>query len=255
MMLTSSRLISIPASRIFDRGAAPHRLVRLALLAGLALTLGQAAPQPDYLRTALAAFNPAVPSGWAYTQITTQNKITITERYDPAKPAAEQWTLIQHNGQPPTAKELSQYLPFKAAQASSLTQTVFSPSDIEPASLELLRENAARAVYTGRFRVAATAADKMLGHLQLQLTVNKQHSQIERVTLELLAPYSPVLGVKMNELTVTMDFALATAERPSLPTARTSHFSGRIMFFGNEENVHVIYDAYQQTPPPTGTKR
>ena len=255
MMLTSSRLSSIPASRIFDRGAAPHRLVRLALLAGLALTLGQAAQQPDYLRTALAAFNPAVPPGWAYTQITTQNKITITERYDPAKPAAEQWTLIQHNGQPPTAKELSQYLAFKAAQASSLTQTVFSPSDIEPASLELLRENAARAIYTGRFRVAATAADKMLGHLQLQLTVNKQHSQIERVTLELLAPYSPVLGVKMNELTVTMDFALATAERPSLPTARTSHFSGRIMFFGNEENVHVIYDAFERTPPPTGTKR
>jgi len=255
MMLTSSRLISIPAPRIFDRGAAPHRLVMLALLTGLALTLGQAAPQPDYLRTALATLNPAVPSGWAYTQITTQNKITITERYDPAKPVAEQWTLIQNNGQPPTAKELSQYLPFKAAQASSLTQTVFSPSDIEPASLELLRENAARAVYTGRFRAAATAADKMLGHLQLQLTVNKQHPQIERIILELLAPYSPVLGVKMNELTVTLDFTPATADQPSLPASRTSHFSGRILFSGNEENVHVIYDAYHRTPPPTGTKR
>ena len=225
MMLTSSHLSSIPVPRIFDRGAASYRLVKLALLAGLALTLGQAAPQPDYLRTALATFNPAVPSGWAYTQITTQNKTTITERYDPAKPAAEQWTLIQNNGQIPTAKELAQYVPYKAAQASSLTQPVFSPSDIEPASL------------------------------QLQLTVNKQHSQIERVTLELLAPYSPVLGVKMNELTVTMDFALATADQPSLPTTRTSHFSGRILFFGNEENVHVIYDAYHRTPPPTGTKR
>lgn len=255
MMLTSSRFKPLHYSRVLDSGAAPYRLVMLALLAGLALTRGQAAPQPDYLRTALATLNPAVPSGWAYTQITTQNKITITERYDPAKPAAEQWTLIQNNGQPPTAKELSQYLPFKAAQASSLTQTVFSPSDIEPASLELLRENAARAVYTGRFRAAATAADKMLGHLQLQLTVNKQHPQIERIILELLAPYSPVLGVKMDELTVTLDFTPATADQPSLPAARTSHFSGRILFFGNEENVHVIYDAYHRTPPPTGTKR
>ena len=144
MMLTSSHLSSIPVPRIFDRGAASYRLLKLALLAGLTLRLGQAAPQPDYLRTALATFNPAVPSGWAYTQITTQNKITITERYDPAKPAAEQWTLIQNNGQIPTAKELAQYVPYKAAQASSLTQPVFSPSDIEPASLELLRKCGAR---------------------------------------------------------------------------------------------------------------
>ncbi len=248
-MLTSSRFISPQSPRVFDRGATPYRILSLALIAGLTLTLGQAAPPPDYLRTALAAFNPAVPSGWAYTQITTQNKITITERYDPAKPAAEQWTLLQNNGQPPTAKDLSQYLPFKAAQASSLTQTVFAPSDIEPASLELLRENALRAVYTGRFRAAATASDKMLGHLQLELTVNKQHRQIERITLSLLAPYSPVIGVKMNELTVTMNFTLATADQPSLPSTRSSHFSGRILFFANEENVDVNYDAYYRAPP------
>jgi hypothetical protein len=89
----------------------------------------------------------------------------------------------------------------------------------------------------------------MLGHLQLELTVNKQHRQIERITLSLLAPYSPVIGVKMNELTVTMNFTLATADQPSLPSTRSSHFSGRILFFANEENVDVNYDAYYRAPP------
>lgn len=233
-----------------QRGIAAYRIFNLTLIAGLTFTLGQAAPQPDYLRTALAAINPAVPSGWAYTQITIQNKITITERYDPAKPAAAQWTLLQYNGQPPTDKELAQYRPFKATNAPSLAQTVFSPRDIEPESLELIRENPQRAIYTGRFREAATASDKMLGHLQIQLTINKSQHWVERITLELLAPYSPVLGVKMNELTVTMDFTVPSPDQPSLPTTRSSHFTGRILLFSNEENILVTYENYTRRPPP-----
>src|SRR5882757_3717510 len=81
----------------------------LALAAILATALCPAA-MPDYAREALGKFSTEVPAGWAYTLTMVRNaELRTTARFDPAKPPAEQWTLLAFNGRVPTPKEAAQY--------------------------------------------------------------------------------------------------------------------------------------------------
>lgn len=227
---------SSPASR------PPSLRAGLVVLGLLLASVPGTAAMPDYVRDALGKFNTEVPAGWAYTLTTVRNsQDRTTARFDPAKPPAEQWTLQQLNGRTPTAKEAAQYARARADGNSAAPQGSFQKADIEPASVELLREDADRGEFRCTFRAEATGADKMLGHLALRLTVTKRQPHVEKFALELTAPYSPVLGVKMRELLVQMSFGEPAAGRPSLPATNTSHFVGRIFLISVEENLTVTY--------------
>lgn len=224
--------------------ARPRRAPKAGLLALAALLAAGsvAAAVPDYARAALGKFSTVVPAGWAYTLTTVRNDRDRTSaRFDPAKAPAERWTLLQLNGRPPTAKEIAQYAQARAGDSTAVPQGTFQKSDIDPASIELLREDTARGEFRCAFRAEATGADKMLGHLRLRLTIGKQQSHVEKFDLELTAPYSPVLGVKMRELLVQMSFSPPGPDRPSLPAASRSHFIGRIFFIGMEETLALTY--------------
>ncbi len=207
-----------------------------------------AAAMPDYLRQALGKFSAEVPPGWAYSLTTERDGRQITERYDPSKPPAEQWILLLNAGRPPTQDELDKYAKYKASQAPGAVQATFQKGDIEPGSVELVHEDAERAEFTCSFREVSANADKMLGHLSLRLTVGKRQPHVEKFTLELRKPYSPVLGVQMRELVVTMDFAPPGDDRPSLPDRSSSHFVGRIFFVPVEENLRFSYSDFARVP-------
>lgn len=197
---------------------------------------------PHYVREALGKFSTEVPVGWAYTLTTVRNNQDRTSaRFDPARPPAEQWTLLQVNGRAPTARETARYAQVRTGGNAAAPQGTFQKADIEPASVELMREDTARGEFRCAFRAEATGADKMLRHLSLRLTISKQQPHVEKFALELTAPYSPVLGVKMRELLVQMNFGPPGQDRPSLPVANTSHFVGRIFFIGMEENLALTY--------------
>jgi hypothetical protein len=221
-------------------------LRRLLFAFGCVLaTATLASAMPDYVRDAFAKFNPEAPKGWAYTLTTVRNnEARTTARFDPARPPAAQWTLLDLNGQPPTASEAAQ---FAQASAGSTPQSSFQKADIEPASFVLVKEDADRGEFKCTFRTAAAEADKMLGHLTLLLTVNKRQPHVEKFSLSLNEPYSPVLGVKMRELLVQMSFTAPGADRPSLPVTSTSHFLGRIFFIGTEENLVLTYSDFVRT--------
>ena len=213
----------------------------LALAALLATGSGRAAV-PGYVHEALAKFSTEVPAGWAYTVTTVRNdELRITARFDPSKPAAGRWTLLEINGRPPTAPEAAQYARAATNGNASTPQAIFQNADIDPASIELVSENTDRGEFRCGFRAAAAGADKMLRHLSLRLTVSKHQSHVEKFALELTAPYSPIFGVKMRELLVQMSFTAPGADRPSLPAIHTSHFLGRIFFIGTEENLALTY--------------
>lgn len=224
-------------------GCLHPRLRRGALVLGVLLAVtSTAAAVPDYVREALGKFNPEVPAGWAYTLTTVRNAdARTTARFDPAKPPADQWALLELNGRAPTAKESSQYARARGGGNSSAQQGTFQKGDIDPASITLISEDTARGEFRCDFRAEATGADKMLGHLQLRLTVNKHQPHVEKFALQLKEPYSPVLGVKMRELLVQMSFTPPAANRPSLPAVNSSHFLGRIFFIGMEENLTLTY--------------
>lgn len=220
----------------------PTLRVGLLALAALFATVSVAAAVPDYVREALGKFSPEVPAGWAYTLTTVRNDHERTSaRFDPAKPPGEQWTLLQLNGRPATAKEAAQYAQARTGGGAAAAQGSFQKSDIDPASIELMHEDAVRGEFRCAFRAEAAGADKMLGHLRLRLTISKLQPRVEKSELELTAPYSPVLGVRMRELLVQMNFNPPAPDRPSLPAANTSHFLGRIFFISIEENLALTY--------------
>lgn len=218
------------------------------LAGGLLATLPAFAALPGYLRTALDSFNPGMPAGWACTITTTRNKDTLVERFDPSRPPDGQWTLLQCHDRTPTAEEREKYLQSRPPGSTVGPQAVFSKADIEPGSLTLVREDGERAEFKGSFRTEATGADKMLGHLVLHLTANKRRPHVEKYALLLETPYSPVLGVKMNELQLVAEFLPPESDRPSLPAKQTSHFTGRILLIPTEEALQVIFSDFTRSP-------
>ncbi len=214
---------------------------------GLA-ALPAAAEMPGYLRAALTNFNPGVPPGWACTIITTRNDETLVERFDASRASGRQWTLLQCHGRLPTAEEREKYLQSRPPGSSVGPQANFQKADIEPGSLTLASEDDDRAEFQGSFRQESTGADKMLGHLVLHLTVNKRWPHIAKYILSLATPYSPVFGVKMNELQVETTFTPPDSEHPSLPATYTSRFAGRILYISTEENLRVTFSDFARTP-------
>ena len=204
------------------------------------------AAMPDYLREALGKMSADVPEGWAYTLTTDRNngEVSTSERFDPSREPGAQWTLLRYNGQPPAPRELEKYTRYRAANPGIVSQATFHKGDVDPGSIVLVREDADRAEFTAAFRSQSAGADKMLAHLKLGLVVNKRLACLEKFTLDLLEPYSPVLSVKMHELHVEMTFTAPAADRPGLPALSTSHFVGRIFFFRTEENLHVTFADY-----------
>lgn len=218
------------------------------LLAWCLAALPAAAEMPGYLRTALTDFHPGVPPGWACTITTTRNDSILVERFDASQAPGEHWTLLQFQGRAPTPKEQEKYRQSRPAGSIVGPQANFQKADIEPGSLVLANEDDERAEFKGSFRQESTGADKMLGHLVLHLTVTKRQPHIAKYILTLDTPYSPVLGVKMNELRVEANFTKPDPGHPSLPSTHTSRFAGRILFIPTKENLHVTFTDYVRAP-------
>jgi hypothetical protein len=233
---------------------APHRLRpdpgrRLALLvAACVATAGAFAQTPDYVKVALAHFNPNPPARWAFTLETSRNDQTMVEHFNPTRPPAGQWALHQLQGRSPTAEELEKYTQSRPAAGSGGAQANFQRDDIEPGSIALIEEDNTRATFAAAFREQSSGPDKMLGHLRVTLTVNKQPAYIEKYVLDLKEPYWPVLGVKMNQLRIEARFSAPDGDQPSLPVSVESHFTGRILLFANEEKLRLIYREFRPAP-------
>jgi hypothetical protein len=211
----------------------------------LAPGLAAAAPVPEYVRTALRHFAPGAPAaGWAYTLTTLRNDARMVERYDPARPPAARWQLLELEGKTPTPDQLENYARSRPRGDSGGAQANFSREDIEPGSLQLIRETDTEAEWSADFREASTGPDKMLAHLTLRLTVDKRTPHVSAYTMELKEPYSPVLGVKMLQLVAVVRYHPPGPARPALPEVQTSRFKGRILFIPTEENLEVRFSDY-----------
>jgi hypothetical protein len=219
-----------------------RRLALVALALSLALS-ARAADAPAYVREALSHFSSDAPKGWAYTLTTTKDGQTSVERYDPSQPVGAQWTLLKRDGRAPTEEEIRRYTQYKTGTTQGSTRAAtFEKNDIDFSSMKLVKEDAARAEFESRFR---EGDDKMLAHFIVNLTFSKNPAVLEKFTLHLDKPFSPVIGMRMKELFVDMTFSPATAERPSLPLSSTSIFHGRFLLFKSiDEDVRITYSDY-----------
>lgn len=227
------------------RSARLMNFARLRFLAAIIAVapLAALAAIPDYFREAVSRYHPEAPKGWAYTLTTTRSNETARERFDPSKPKDGEWTLLALNGREPTAQERESYIRYKKSNAPATARATFERGDLALESAELVREDAERAVFRVRFR--DDAGQPLLAHVMLELTVRKSPAAIEQSVLRLFEPFSPALGVRMNELEVTTIHHPPAEGLPSLPQEVTSRFRGRMFFLvGIEEDLRVVYSDF-----------
>jgi hypothetical protein len=218
-----------------------RRLFSWVTLAFAAVSLH--AEIPSYLREAISKFQPDAPAGWAYTLTTTRDGKSSSERYDPSRPKGGEWSLLLTEGRAPTAEEIERYLRYKASNAPATNRATFERGDLDIETAHLLRESPERAEFRIRFRDGAS--QPLLAHVLLDLTVRKSPAAVERSVLRLYEAFSPALGVRMTELTVTATHDAPTAERPALPREIESRFRGRMFFFVSlEEDLRIVYSDY-----------
>lgn len=221
-----------------------YRLLFIALLSVNALT---AAELPVYLSAALNRFSPEISPEYAYTLTTRRGDDVSVERFDPSRPRDRQWTLLERNHQPATAEENARYSSYRITTAPNVRAT-FARADLDLATLHLVKENATHAEYRGRFR--KDVADPMLHRLEIALTVTKNPAAIERLVLELIDPFSPVLTVKMLELRVETLFRPPIEADPALPYRTVSRFRGRVLLFkAIEEDIQTDYADFVKVTP------
>lgn len=231
--------------------SAPSARARIAIFTAVfcfMAPLASADENTELLNKALRGFSAEPPKGWSYTVTSEGNDRTTVERYDPAKPAGQQWTLVSRNGKAPTADESAQYRRHQATLAPAGMKATFSRGDIDSANAQLMRETDTELEYLCRFR--PDLADAMLSRLALTLVVNKETASIASFHFRLLQPFAPAFGVRMIELDVRMTFLPPQGDRPALPLTASSRFKGRILLVKSiEENLDATYSEFAPPPP------
>ncbi|MBA3849106.1 MAG: hypothetical protein C0502_03820 [Opitutus sp.] len=222
----------------------------LATLGGFcfATLVAAGAGAPDYLRAAINNLSSDAPRGWAYTLTTTREKETTAERFDPSKPQGGEWTLLSTNGRPPSAGEITRYLRYKSSNTPVAKRGTFERGELDIDSAQLLREDDTHAEFRMRFR--GDVSEPVLPHVVLEARVQKSTASVESCVLRLVEPFSPALGMRMNELTVTMKFTPPRPDLPALPLEVSSHFRGRLfLVIPVAEDLRVVFSDFARLAP------
>jgi len=176
------------------------RLPLRALTAGLAwLLAGQLqAAVPPLLNAALENWAEGK-DDWAFTQRARtfddsgKLKDERLERYDPSLPDSRRWHLLEFNGLPPTDKQREQCQDRKNRKSRKhANKPIKDILDLENA--RLVAETPRASIYAIALR-PESARLVQVEKLTVEVTVNKEHRTIERVTVGLKEPARVALGL------------------------------------------------------------
>lgn len=192
---------------------------------------------------------------WAYTETThafdatgKQTRETVT-RYDPSQPYADQFTILSHNGKPPTDEQVKQARQRGIARGERLERPGGQEYDTQPrvilngapalADLEhatVVEETAQSVTYAVPMRRENSngfPVEKFLTHVR----VNKTEGAFEHVTIRLAAPVRMKVIAKMNEADFSIDFAAVDPRFSRAGTLFKDHLAISV-FFRKREGGH-----------------
>ena len=184
---------------------------------------------PSALSDALAAFRAEGAPGWSYRQTTVAGGKSLVERYNPALPEFERWSLLEKDGRPTTPDEQRDYREKQTRRSRGGTAPRITDS-LDLTTVELISETPEQAVYRCRLKKTETG-DSTAEFLRATLVLHTPTQTIEQFELSNTAPFSPALTIKIAEMKTVMSFSRPTPDRPSVLLGVTTRLRGRAFYF------------------------
>ncbi len=213
-------------------------LFLLCALAGHAL-----AAVPAELTAALKTFRTDAPRGWSFTQTTDGEGHTRVERYDAARPDFDRWTLLKHDGFPPTPEEQNDYKQKLTRRSSNSTAPLIT-DQLDLTHPEIVADTPDRATYRCGLK-PGESGDKTAAFLRVTLVVHKPTQTVESLEISSAGEFHPTWGVTIAEMKTVMTYSLPAGDTPSLPQKIVTRLRGRAFLVKSlDADMTVAYADY-----------
>jgi hypothetical protein len=204
---------------------------------------------------------------WAYTETTRAfdatgkpTRETVT-RYDPSLPYPEQFTILSHNGQPPTTEQVKQARERGIARGKRLERPGGQDNDAQPrvflngsptladhehaTVVEDTAESVTFAVPMRAEHGGGFPVDKFVTHVR----VNKTERAFEHVAIQLSAPVRMKLIAKMHRADFTIDFTTVDPAFSRAATRATDHTAISVLFRKREGGHESVRTDFNRVTP------
>ncbi|MCM2314466.1 MAG: hypothetical protein NDJ92_04845 [Thermoanaerobaculia bacterium] len=263
--LAPTRRVLEPVRSRILRFAFRVQLPALFLLA-LAFPATAAQPQlPLLVERALETMERSEQDGYAFRMSKVESGLTSVATFDPAKPPATAWDLLQKDGRTPTPKEIESFRKEREEREKKRDEQRKKDAKkkgsgdrelrelIAPGSLQLISETADRAIY--RFTMQSDDEDMkaMVESIRGTLAISKAAPHVESLDLASTGEMRPMPGVKIAEFRLTLAFLPPDAHGRALPSTIRSVVKGRAMLVKKiDQDVSVTYSDYALRQKPGG---
>lgn len=200
------------------------------------------AAQADAIKLAITRMEAFVEEEWRF-KVTSTGTDQSMEVFDPLKTPS--WQLVSENGAEPSARRQSEYWKDKKAE---MEEEESGPEFdlIDFSTLKLVRENEQVAVYVFTMN---ESEDGISEHLRGQIWLNKSGVFIERAEFANRKPFSPQLGVKIDSLFMSLEFAQIEKD-VFVPTKMVAKVEAKMLGLKSvSENTQQVYSEYQRVVP------
>lgn len=243
------------------------RVPRFALLSlSIAFPAAAAPPQlPPLVERALETMERSDQDGYAFRMNKVESGVTSIATFDPAKPPARAWELLQKDGRTPTTKEIESFRKERAKREKERDEQRKKDTKgkrggdrdlrelIAPGSLQLISETAERAIY--RFTMQSDDEDMkaMVESIRGTLAISKAAPHVESLDLASTGEMKPMTGVKIAEFRLTLTFLPPDSHGRALPSTIRSVVKGRAMLVKKiDQDMSVAYSDYAKRQSPGG---
>jgi hypothetical protein len=226
---------------------------RFALIVGLMVLWTKATAMPALLETALLKLQ-ADEDHWAYTQTTqafdrkgAPDGGPTVERYDPSQPPAQQWQLIQWQGQDPGERDLRRWEKRKLKeQRRREEKTLGEVMDFDRATVREETEEAV--VFAIPLQPGASKrlpAEKFM----VQMTVDRAREVVTGFSLETTGSFRAMGVAKIDTIEVRADFRTVDERYAPQPHAIQARGAGRVLFFRVGGAAEIAWSDFKRVKP------
>lgn len=184
---------------------------------------------------------------WSFTETRLSEGVTRVSRFDPRRPDGERWALISVDGNPPTRKEIEQYLQEKRESDDSQEEgDEFGSKFIAPGSLKLIEETEVKYRFGFLPNIEEDSEEaKLWRHVNGILSIDKSGHYIESIDLKSIKPFKPAKGIKVKSFEMSMKFGPAANDSQIVPLLFDVHVQGRaFLMFKLNEAERISYSDY-----------